>query len=290
MDTPKVSIIIRAFNADDYLADALESVVNQTFSEPMEVLVLYDKGSTTKRAVEITINYIKNNKNDFIEIKLIEHEHVTPFRAYNLGLNLATGEYTCFLDYDNIYEKNFIEYLYKNLKKGFNLVYTYATFLDENLNFLEIQKNYSLLFKLARIFLNPPEYLDTKKLLVYNYIDASSFMFDGKCKRILIEKFDKLKHRYFDWVYEDWLSALILAKEGVKSKLVKDVTYYYRIHEKNITMSYQKRDFPKELTHLEREIKTLKTFEFIYKNSLTLTEKLLLKLMLIRKLFKTVTF
>ncbi len=294
---PTVSIIIRAYNAERYLREALFSIVSQTYDDKKEVLILFDKGSKTEKALEIASEFKKKYDNDLTVFEIIKHEHMTPFRALQLGLKYAKGNYIGFLDYDNIYKDDFLERNVKELENGVDATFTFSTPVNERLEPIDISENLPTSLKILKFFISkpplkwfvdhPPSKLDLTKLLIVNYVDISSLMISSTSKDILIKAFEKLNHRYFDWIYEDWLSALILAKENVKSKRVDGTTYFYRIHEQNITATLDpEKELPKTLMHLEREVKTLKAFQFLYKDKLSLRERAILKGILIRKLFK----
>lgn len=292
---PIVSIIIRAYNAERYLKEALFSIISQTYEGNKEILILFDKGSKTEKALDIASEFKKNY--EITAFKVIKHEHMSPFRALQLGLKYAEGKYVGFLDYDNVYKEDFLEKNVKELERGADATFTFSKPVNEKLEPVDISENFPLSLKVLRFLVSkaplkwfvehPPSKLDVLKLLIMNYVDMSSLMISSKSKEILIRAFEKLKHRYFDWIYEDWLSALILAKENVKSKRVDGTTYFYRIHDQNITATFDPdKEIPKTLMHLEREIKTLKAFQYLYKDRVSLGEITILRGVLMRKLFK----
>ncbi|MBD2434051.1 glycosyltransferase family 2 protein [Fischerella sp. FACHB-380] len=86
---PKVSVIIQAYNAMNYLPKTLESVLKQTFTD-FEVLIIND-GSTDniiEWASQITDP----------RVKLISQENQGQSAARNLGVVLAKGDYLAFLN------------------------------------------------------------------------------------------------------------------------------------------------------------------------------------------------
>lgn len=89
---PSISVIIPAFNAARYLADALESVRAQTL-QPREVIVI-DDGSTDGTP-EVLAGYGAS-------IITERHERKGAAAARNRGLDLATGRYVAFLDADDV--------------------------------------------------------------------------------------------------------------------------------------------------------------------------------------------
>lgn len=95
---PLVSVIVIFFNASDFLLEALESVLAQTY-EHWE-LILVDDGSTDGSS-EIARNFASV---DTGRIKYLEHEghqNLGMSAARNRGIREAKGEYVAFLDADD---------------------------------------------------------------------------------------------------------------------------------------------------------------------------------------------
>ncbi len=94
---PKVSVIIPAYNAEKYIAETLDSVVNQTYSD-FEVIIV-DDGSK-----DGTVSIIKQYQGKYPEkIRLIQKENGGPASARNVGIKVATGEYIAFIDADDLW-------------------------------------------------------------------------------------------------------------------------------------------------------------------------------------------
>ncbi len=95
--TPLVSVIIPFFNREVYLAEAIESVLSQTY-HPMEI-ILVDDGSTDNSA-PIAKQHINPS------IKYIYQENQGIGAALNTGIEHAEGDYISFLDSDDLWMKN----------------------------------------------------------------------------------------------------------------------------------------------------------------------------------------
>lgn len=91
--TGLVTCVLPVFNGERYLADALDSVLGQTYS-PIEIIVV-DDGSTdgTPR--------ILSGFGD--GIKSLRQVNAGPAAARNRGIELASGEYLAFLDADDLW-------------------------------------------------------------------------------------------------------------------------------------------------------------------------------------------
>ncbi|MDU4936124.1 MAG: glycosyltransferase family A protein, partial [Peptostreptococcaceae bacterium] len=101
----KVSIIIAAYNIEDYINRCLNSIVNQSFKD-IEIIVVND-GSTDN-----TINIINNFAKNDVRIKVIDKKNGGLIEARKSGLARASGEYILFLDGDDWLHIEAIEKLY----------------------------------------------------------------------------------------------------------------------------------------------------------------------------------
>lgn len=103
---PKVSVIIPVYNAEKYLRECLDSVVNQTLKE-IEIICV-DDGSTDS-SLAILKEYAEKDGRFTIVAQNNLHAGV----ARNAGLALARGKYLSFLDSDDFFELNMFEKLYE---------------------------------------------------------------------------------------------------------------------------------------------------------------------------------
>src|SRR5690606_3582246 len=92
MTTPEVSVIIPAYNAGRWLADAVNSVLAQTFGD-WEVIIVND-GSTDNTS-EIARNFADSR------IRVIDQRNAGVSAARNAGLDAALGSFITFLDADD---------------------------------------------------------------------------------------------------------------------------------------------------------------------------------------------
>lgn len=103
---PKVSVIVPVYNAERYLAECMESLVQQTMMD-MEILCV-DDGSTDHSA-DILNEYCRKDE----RIRLIHNScNMGEVAARNKALKVATGEYILFVDADDYIEKETTEELY----------------------------------------------------------------------------------------------------------------------------------------------------------------------------------
>lgn len=98
------SIIIPVYNVAPYLRECIDSVLDQTFSDWEAICV--DDGSTDDGGV-ILDNYMA--KDD--RIKVIHQKNAGVSVARNAALEIAKGEYVCFLDADDLWQRWALKYV-----------------------------------------------------------------------------------------------------------------------------------------------------------------------------------
>lgn len=98
-----ISVIIPAYNVEEYLDECIISIVNQTYKE-IEILLIND-GSTDKSSDICHSWAIKDGR-----IRVIDKENEGQAACRNLGIREACGEYVTFVDADDwIYEDMLME-------------------------------------------------------------------------------------------------------------------------------------------------------------------------------------
>ena len=103
--TPKVSVIIPVYNAEKYLRQCLDSVINQTIAD-IEIICVND-GATDKSS-EILSEYESKDS----RIRVFSQTNQGQSVARNVGIREATGVYVMFLDSDDELKLNATEYAY----------------------------------------------------------------------------------------------------------------------------------------------------------------------------------
>lgn len=101
MANPKVSIIIPVYNGSNYLAEAIDSALAQTYNN-IEIIVVND-GSTDKGKTEKICREYGN------KIRYFKKENGGVGSALNLGIKNMTGEYFAWLSHDDLFQPDRIE-------------------------------------------------------------------------------------------------------------------------------------------------------------------------------------
>ena len=98
---PVVSVIMPCFNDGKYILDAVNSVINQTYTN--WELIVVDDGSDDSETKEV-LKSINNEK-----ITIIYNKHSGVVKARNDGIAKAKGDYIVPLDADDIAESSLLE-------------------------------------------------------------------------------------------------------------------------------------------------------------------------------------
>jgi glycosyltransferase involved in cell wall biosynthesis len=141
MNNCKVSILIPLYNAEKYIAETIQSAINQTW--PNKEIIIVDDGSTD-RSYEIAKSYESGN------IKVYKNKGKGACAARNMAFELSVGNYIQYLDADDLLSPNKIEEQLKVIAKLGNDTIascSWARFCnniqDAKLKIRKIDKNYA---------------------------------------------------------------------------------------------------------------------------------------------------
>lgn len=146
-----VSIVMPLYNAQRFIAQAIESVLSQSYNH-FELLIVDDK--STDNSVSIVKKYMDDDKR--IKLFLLD-TNSGPVTARNRAIKEANGQYIAFLDSDDVW---FNDKLYRQIKfmDENHLVLTYSAYetMDENAHYINTRKcfspiNYKNMLKSNRI-------------------------------------------------------------------------------------------------------------------------------------------
>ncbi len=94
----KFSIIVPVYNAENYIKDCIESILNQDY-ENIELILIND--GSRDNSLAICNNYITDKR-----VKIISQENRGVSYTRNVGIQNSTGEYIVFVDSDDCIESN----------------------------------------------------------------------------------------------------------------------------------------------------------------------------------------
>lgn len=126
-----VSVVMPVYGAEQYVALAVQSVLDQTYSN-FELLII-DDGSRD-RSIEICQQFTDSR------IRIIHQENRGLAGARNTGIRHAQGEYLAFLDADDLWLPEKLEKHVAHLQRSpqIGISYSRSAFIDENGNPLGI--------------------------------------------------------------------------------------------------------------------------------------------------------
>jgi len=112
-NNPYISVIITAYNRKEFLLDAFNSALNQTLSKDKYEIIV------TKNFRDSKIDsYIKKNGG-----KLVFFEEGSMGEQIADALKYAKGQVICFLEDDDLFMKEKLEYIYNIFLENKNLIY-----------------------------------------------------------------------------------------------------------------------------------------------------------------------
>jgi len=109
-----ISVIIPLYNSISTIEASVESVINQTLTEPIEIIIV-DDGSTDESAKVVEKIIERNHGNENRDIKLIKKLNGGVSTARNVGLKVATGVWISFLDSDDIWHPDKLKIIIKTM-------------------------------------------------------------------------------------------------------------------------------------------------------------------------------
>jgi glycosyltransferase involved in cell wall biosynthesis len=227
---PKASIVIPAYNAAPYIKDALDSILNQTYTD-FECIVI-DDGSTDN-----TLEIVKGFSD--LRIKLIQQANSGgPAKPRNVGLDHAMGDYIFLFDADDVMHATKMQESIAALDKFPNadILFTNYSVIDSHgnttkNNFLE---SYDSLWSLMKksVKASEPVFLHSRSvfqgLLKVNFIGTSSV--------VLRKSALKNHHRFNETLKnsDDRLFWSLFTKDH-NAVYLNSILHSYRVQKNSIT-------------------------------------------------------
>jgi glycosyltransferase involved in cell wall biosynthesis len=130
MTDDKLSILMAVYNAEDYLSEAIESILHQSFVHFKFVII--DDCSTDK-SCEIIEHYRKLDSRIFVH-RNSKNQGLA--KSLNIGLKFCTSDYVARMDADDVSEGNRLERQYEFLQKNadIDVCGTWITLVDKHNN------------------------------------------------------------------------------------------------------------------------------------------------------------
>ena len=217
----RVSIIIPCYNQAQYLDEALQSVMDQTYHN-WECIIVND-GSTDN--TEIVAGRWVNKDTRF---KYIYKENGGLSSARNKGLDKATGYYIQFLDSDDTIDKRKFELQLKDLENCEISISDYSPLDDKTAERVD--------WRYLPPFLNEQDY---KKELILDWenkisIPCHSVLFKREILNSYAIRFNESLSNHEDWLF--WAKVFYHSKEIQNNP---EILAIYRIREASMASDYK---------------------------------------------------
>jgi alpha-1,3-rhamnosyltransferase len=243
--TPLITVVIPSFNHQAYVAQSIQSVLDQTYKK-IELIVI-DDGSSDSSA-KVIQKLLHHN-----EFKFITRKNRGLAATLNEGIKLAKGKYICFLASDDYFLPRRIEHAVsklEHLKKDAVATYTDGFIIDD--------KNKKL-SKFSDIYPRPIVGDTYSNLIVGNWIPAMGITY----RTTILKKF------MFDirFKIEDYALYLkIFKRNKFKIDFYKSFDFCYRQHRGNISniskvMTYENKLIKNNFTDVKRHAEFIEDFK-----------------------------
>ena len=242
---PKISFIVPVYNTGLYIKKCLDSIINQTFKEKIEIILIND--GSTDNSDELIKEYIeKNNSKDIIKYYTKENEGIAKTR--NFGIDKANGKYIFFVDSDDYIDKETIKKLKPYIDNNIDMVKFKLQRIDQNNNILEK--------------VDGSVFAEISGEEAFNKLYSEDVLLDSPCVYVIKRNlFTKNNFKFNRTYHEDFglIPLIILKAKSFVS--IPDYLYYYVQGENSITRNddYNKtiKKFEDALYHYDNAIEKI---------------------------------
>lgn len=281
-----ISVIIPAYNAEQYIGRCILSVLSQTY-ENLEIIIV-DDGSTDNTKM-ICNTFARKDK----RIKLFSKDNGGTSSARNLGLMYAQGKYISFLDNDDWIEPSFYETLQRLIVEesaDLSIVSYNQVFEDTKVAKLDSEKicTYDKKGAIVELLLDEvlqnyvwnklykKELFDGIKFpenIIYDDINVMSDIFQ-RCEKIVSYEYPLYNYRYREnsiinsrshKKFEDEYKAVLIRYDDINQNIpeIDDYNaysliiwviriYYFMAKENDTNDTFLKSDFKKIIAVFEK--------------------------------------
>ena len=254
-----VSIIVPIYNAEKYLLDCLNSIIEQSYKN-IEI-ILVDDGSTDQSGLLVKKFCDKHKQHN---IQFFVKENGGQSSARNLGIKNATGEYFIFVDSDDLIGITHVEGLIQAIKKN-----------DSKLAMCRYSK---YIMEITDTLSSNIDCIKGDFLFLVNYLTTIDYPSISAWAKIYHKSLLKNTRFYEGIIYEDGLFFYEIINQVEEIVLVDSISYYYRttenstltsrISQKNfdilkknqLTFAFFKNHHPEALNHFYKKAMNVNDF------------------------------
>ena len=225
-----ISIIVPIYNAEQYLSECIDSLVNQSF-EDIEIILIND--GSTDNSSKICKEYEEKDKRiNYIEIKNSGVSH-----ARNVGVENANGKWITFIDADDWVSADYCEKLISYANEDVGLVIARTVSVQNGIIYGDgFQGRKVASFKTAeeKLVLYKSIVSDAPKVRKYPHIaTCSAKLF----RKDIIDKF-KIRYKTSLKYYEDAIFNMEVIRNSNTVLVTSDILYYYRVNSTSSTQVF----------------------------------------------------
>ncbi|MBI3282963.1 glycosyltransferase [Candidatus Curtissbacteria bacterium] len=254
---PLVSVIMPVYNAGNFVSEAIESILSQTYKN-FEFIIVDD--ASTDSSWEIISGYKKRYPQKIKAFKLVYNLNMGGDAAANIGFRFAKGEFVARMDADDISK---IDRLEEEVK-----------FLLSHLDIAVVGSQADVINAEGVVIGEKKVPTSSKEIyrdfFVFHPMIHSSVMI----RRFAIRNSNGLYTLSYN-ANNDYLTFFKMISQGSKFANLKEKLLYYRIHGQNDSLIHIKRSFDNTL-----KIRLKAISEFGYKPSLLAFTKLMVQVFL----------
>jgi len=225
----KISIVLPSYNQEDYISEAIDSVINQTYGN-WELIVVDD--NSVDKTQSIIKKYVKSYP-DKIRLIIKDRRKKGLALSYERGIKECSGEYVSFLEGDDVWKK---DNLMKKIKiflqyPEVGCVFSNVQSFGQDSLLVERNEDVSYFFRDVSIPSGP---FDMCKL-IKNKLPVKSFS-------SLIVRRSLLKGIDFSNDYDVWFDWWFNAQLSLLSKYfyLNEKTVKWRVHSKSYFEDYKR--------------------------------------------------
>jgi glycosyltransferase involved in cell wall biosynthesis len=215
-----VSIVIPCYNQGQYVDDAVESILNQTYDNT-EIIIVND-GSTDPDTIEKLKNYSKP------KTRVLHKKNGHLASARNFGIKHAKADFVLLLDADDKFE---------------------STFLEKAVNILQLSPEVGFVCSYYRYFGKSDEVVtNSRSGGIENYLLSNNNVACALIRKQIWEAVggydEEMKRGYEDWDF--WLRV---TNKGWNCHVIEEPLFFYRVSESSMVTESRKihNDLFKEL-------------------------------------------
>ncbi|MBQ6197304.1 MAG: glycosyltransferase family 2 protein [Lachnospiraceae bacterium] len=199
-----VSVVMPAFNSEEYIEAAVKSVLTQSLTS-IELIVVDDCSTDQTYFILEKLAKLDNR------IRLYKNkQNLGVAKTRNFGISLAKGKAIALLDSDDIWETEKLSLQFQLFKQGNKIVYCSYDFINDEGQ--TTKKPFIV-----------PESTNYTKMLTSNVISCSTILSDAK-----LLKDNPFSDQYYHEDYVLWMQLIKIVKHAVG---LSTILAHYRLHE-----------------------------------------------------------